>query len=615
MSYDSERLKVGREKRSQCVLELDYCSNDYGVSPCTASEATGLECYNTRATCQDPSNYSKTTKSYKFCSNEGRLEDEDTSIPIMVSDPKFVPTEIRPDKGLSVRSTVTVEVADISHHDRGFDPYVDTRTEAAQGLFFARLLARNPYHRKRLMRVNTGYLTTDLSETLVTEDDEERVTEDGLPRVTESNTTGQPEFKYKTRLYAISKIEGPIVSDTRIIYKIHGKDLLDFAAGGSAQVPTPSTGKLNASIDSSVTSLVLAAGYLAVDFPTGGGIIAIGDEWASYTARSGSTISGMSRGGHGTEASSHSVGDSVQYVQQFSGSPVDVIYEIIDEHTDIDASTYITSGDWTAEETYWFSGINLAAKIGVPTDASKLIDEICEAFQIDMWFDDVDQKIKLKANVPPLGNESVVELDDGQHLVAGKTKVKDLPDKRVSRVSFRYGKINHADSDRASNFSRHHYNIESDAEDADGYDEVKAKTILSKWLNAAEDSIVVQSTQRLLDRFSATPKQVTFQVDAKDSTLELGGLVDITTDYVQNASGAPRTIRYQVIKAREVIQGHTIEYTGLSQGTFFSARNGFIASNSMSTYSAASASERLANAFVGPNIGLFNDGTEPYKII
>lgn len=55
MSEPNEDL--GREPIELVEFVLPRCVNTYGTGPCTASGATGSECFNTRATCQDRPNY------------------------------------------------------------------------------------------------------------------------------------------------------------------------------------------------------------------------------------------------------------------------------------------------------------------------------------------------------------------------------------------------------------------------------------------------------------------------------------------------------------------------------------------------------------------------------
>ena len=76
MSFDTEKLVAGREPISILELHLDYCSLEYGVSPCDASiGVTGTrKCFNTKFTCQDISQYANfvETKIYRFSTPNAR---------------------------------------------------------------------------------------------------------------------------------------------------------------------------------------------------------------------------------------------------------------------------------------------------------------------------------------------------------------------------------------------------------------------------------------------------------------------------------------------------------------------------------------------------------------
>ena len=52
--------QLDREPIQLVELVLPRCINAYGNAPCTAAGGAGQECYNTRATCQDPDNYRDT---------------------------------------------------------------------------------------------------------------------------------------------------------------------------------------------------------------------------------------------------------------------------------------------------------------------------------------------------------------------------------------------------------------------------------------------------------------------------------------------------------------------------------------------------------------------------
>lgn len=604
MSYETEKARLGKEPFVQVELDLDYCSNLYGgglLSPlngtCTAALSAGSECRNTRVGCQDTDNFTKTTKTRKFCSSHPNLPVGTELIPCINKEPKFTPTEIKPDGGVSLRSSVSITVTDFPHHDRGVDPYFSTRTTDPQGTYFGKLLANNPYYVGRLMRVKDGYI----------------------------GVNGYDEADLQTRLYVIDKITGPVYSGDNITYTIIGSDLLSLAKDTKIQIPAPNDGALNADITAGATSLVLDGGTTVADYPTGGGIVAIGDEWMSYTSRSSSTLSGLTRGTNGTTADEHDLGDGVQLVRNFTGTPVAVINEILTTDVGISSSyiPYNTSplGSWNDEETNWHDGVSIDAYIGNPTGAIKLLSEICEVFQIDLWWDEINQEIKLKTNAPPLGNEPVTELTDEANLVEGKTKITENPDRRVSRIVLHYDKLNLADDDRVSNFARHHFETDTEVEGADLYNEIRLKQITSRWLTSANDATAIQTAQRYIARFGSTPKVAKFTLLAKDASLKTGDLCDIVTSKLQDTDGSKKTTRFQITKYKETKQGHEFSYDALVSSFTYNTRYAFIADNAldatspMTAYDNASAAQKLANAFIGPNTGVFPDGGTLYVII
>lgn len=606
MSYETEKSRLGKKPFVQVELDLDYCSNLYGgglLSPlngtCTANLSAGNECRNTRFGCQDTDNFTKTTKTRKFCTSHPDLPVGTELIPCIKGEPKFTPTEIKPDGGISLRSSVSITVTDFPHHDRGVDPYFSTRTYTAneQGTYFGKMLANNPYYVGRIMRVKDGYI----------------------------GVNGYSESDLQDRLYVIDKITGPVYSGDNITYTIIGSDLLSLAKSGKIQIPAPNDGALNAAINSTDTSLVLDGNTTVADYPTGGGLVVIGDEWITYTSRSGSTLSGLTRGTNGTTADDHAIGDGVQLAQNFTGTPVAVINDILVNHVGISSSyiPYNTSplGSWNDEETNWHSGVSIDANIGEPTDAQKLLSEVCEVFQIDLWWDEIDQEVRLKTDAPPLGNESVAELTDEANFIGGKIKVTENPDRRVSRIVLHYDKINLADDNRVSNFARHHFETNTEVEGSNLYNEIRLKQIISRWLTSTNDSTAIQTTQRLISRFGETPKVAKFTLVAKDAGLKTGDLCDLVTSKLQDADGSKKTTRFQITKYKEIKQGHEFSYDALISSFTYNTRYGFIADNAldatspMTIYDNASDAQKLANAFVGPNSGVFPDGGTPYLII
>ncbi len=564
---------------------------------CTASLAAGSECYNTRSTCQDTTNYTKIIKTYRFCQPRDDMPISINAEPCIDKEAVLTPTILNPDKGISIRSAADIILRDFPHHDRGTDPYAGTRsyTPKNQGTYFGKWLQRNPYYVGRPMRVLDGFITDPWD-----------------------------WDNFQTTYYVIDTIIGPKGKKDSSTYKIHGKDMLSLASNGKVMIPKPSDGVLNANITSGTTiSLTLASGSTVADYPAGGGTISIGDEGITYGSRSGDVLSTLTRAQHGTTAASHDAGDAVQIAKVWTAqNPVAIADNILEAEVGIDGDIYIpydaglttptgTNNEWDDEEDNWLSGASITAYVFEPTEAIKLLNDLCKDFQFDIWWDDVNRKIKLKTNTPPLGNASVTELSETSNIIDNSITIKDLTGRRISRVVTHYDKINKLGDDKPSNFTHHNYTIDTNSENANLFGEARNVTTLSRYLAAGDSSLVSQTQQRLLDRFSVTPKEINFALSPQDSGLEVGALADLTTRYIQDDDGSDRTVRVQVLSKKK--SRGTYKYKSLTAS--FNVRNAFVGPNTLTTYDLESAANKAAYAFVGPNTGVFADGGELYSII
>lgn len=595
MSYALQRAALGRQPMVAFEMDLDFCANTYGVAPCTASGSAGSECYNTRKTCQDVANYSKTTKTYRFCQPMEGLPVTVDMYPALEPNIDLAPMLLTPGKGLGYRAVITLKVRDFPHHDRGVDPYVGTRgyTPESQGTFWGKLLARNPYYRGRPARIRAGYLTDPWD-----------------------------WANFETRAYIIDEMKGPDKTGMVIITL---KDPLVLADDDKAKCPAASNGVLAADITSGATSLTLSpSGVGNSEYPTSG-TLRIGSEEMTFSSRSGDTISGLTRGVNGSTADSHTTGDTVQLCKVYTAANIiDVIDDLLNNYVDnFDAANWIpydqgisgpatgTNDEWDDEKALYLSSANVTRTISKPTGVNQLISELTEEFAVNIFWHETDQEVKVRAIAPPKANAAVTAYDDDSSILRDTMQVVVDEKQRVSQVWIYYGIIDNTGDAKPENYRFLYIATDLNQEDANLYGAKQVKVIYAKWIYA--EGQAAQLGGRILARFYEGPRIVTFQVDAKDGDKVPGDLFDLTTRFIQDSTGAKKTSRFEVMRVAEKKQGHAFEYMALVSS--FNGLYGFIGPNTLGDYSAESDINKRQYGFICPDTGLFADGSAGYKII
>ncbi len=589
MSYLTEKARVGREPLTVVELDLDYCSQVEGVSPCLSTATGDGKCYNTRFTCNYTSAYTKSIKTYRFCQARGNLPKGVNMFPVIVGTPDLAPVKA-PAYGLSDLGKISITLQDFPHGDIGIDKSISNRTYNAesQGTFFGKLLARNPYYIGRVLRVRTGFITDPFD-----------------------------WANFQDRTYVIDKIEGP---DHKGRVKITAHDRLRLADDKLSQCPVMTDGTLSADIAAGATSLSISGDE--TQYPTGGGTIRIGDDIIAYTSRSGATLSGLTHAQWGSTDESHDAGDTIQLCKIWTDiNVVDIVHELLKDYAGIDETKLPydaglttptgTNDEWDDAKANWLSLHNLTTCISEPTGIKTLLKELAEECQFSLFADQVNDEIRLKVNTPPLANETPTSLNDDANFIEGSVRVKEDPKQQFTQVWCSYDKIDYTKGDDVGNFRVTYADLDSEAESADFYNTKKVKWIKSRWFDSTNATQAKQLVGRLRSRFANPPKVVHFTLDAKDSALWTGDLAELSTRMIQATDGSNQLYRVQVLSVDESIDQY--KYEALTSQ--FTGRYGFIGPNTLSSYSSESAENRQKYAFISPDSGIFADGTEAYKII
>ena len=585
MSYDTQKIELGREPFQIVEMDIGYCSLTYGVAPCTASiGGTGSqECYNTFATCQDTTNYADSVKTYRFCQKRSNLPVGENLIPSLAGPVQIAPTSTTAGQGLGNRSVVKITLEDHVWHDRDVDLYVDNRSYDPEesGTYWGKWIARNPFFEGRELRILDGFIGSPFS-----------------------------LADFKTFYFDISDISGP----TNGKVTIQAKDILTRTYGRKAKYPAASVGELAADITDAATSATLApAGIGNTDYPASGHI-SIGKEAMSFT-RSGDALT-LTRAQFGTEAKAHKAEDTAQLCATWTSVNVlTVLKELLTTGAGIPTS-YIPDGageNWDVELTNWLSTADLTGILLKPEPIDKVIAEISECFMFDLWWDAEERSVKVKALSPEPSGSTVNILTDDYNLLADSVSVKKDSKLRVSEIQVFYNKGDFSAKNDQDEFSSIYISIDPSASSAVEYGSENIRTIFCRWF--ADKGQAAALAGRLLNRFRTTPSEIQFSVDAKDSELfEMAGRVGVSTRHIQDAAGQnDGDARFQVTEIKSISGGSKLRVKGLSSA--FLGRFWFIAPDGVADYTAASDTDKAKYAWICYDSGVFLDGEEAYKII
>lgn len=584
-------MTLGREPLTIVEIDLPLCARVYGTAPCTAalSATTPRKCFNTRATCQDPTNYLGTsTQTLRFAPNQSGLPKGQTIFPALKS-VSTRPSEINLSgidprtSALGKRARVTVALEDFAYHDTLTDPYQAQRVSGAaqfsgvgyqpvdSGTFFGRLAARQPYYIGKALRVKRGYVGDSLA-------------------------------AMATENYVITAMSGPDASGN---VQISAADILDLADNKKAVAPAASRGKLLNDETSSSTSWTLTPSGVGAEYPASG-LVCVGREIAQF-ARSGDVLTITARGYSSTVAASHKANDVVQVCLEFSNNrPSTVIRMLLEDYAGVDPA-FIDETAWTAENDRWLASVKFNTIITKPTGVASLVGEICQ-HGILVWWDGVAQEIRFRANRPLDLGETAYSITDAANLITGSAEVSRGDDLRASAVYFWHGMIDPTD-DAGSDRNYKKLVVATVGENLYGQESIK--TIYSRWFGVdGDDAVALSIASRLKNRYTATPIMLAGALDVKDKAgLSLGSLINVTTRFIQDDAGAGSATQMQVSALEE--KDDRLHFK--AESSYFTGRYGLVTETGRGNYSAATATQKQYGTYIVSAASMkFGDGSGPY---
>lgn len=506
-------------------IDIDRCSRSYGVAPCTASIPTtgDRKCMNAIGTCQDTANFNDTGVTVRFAINSSFLPEDIDCIPCIQS-VDISPATLNPGVDLGKRASVKVVLSDHRDADTGphGDPYLSTRSynPYTQGTFFGKFRARHPYLRGRNLRVIRGEV-------------------------------GDAIGDMETRHFVIDSFDGPLPDGT---FTITAKDPIKLADADRAQAPAPSTGYLSVGIDDNDTAItLLPAGIGNEEYPASGIASIGGKEIVTYT-RSGDSITITARAQYGTEAASHDAESRFQVCLEFDGEdPAQIIYDLFSAAS-VDTA-WMPLADWLVE-TGAYLARNFTALIAEPTSVVKLINELIEQAALSVWWDELNQKIRLQVlRAIPTDATSYGE----EIYIQGSIQAKDQPESRASEVWTYYAQINPLRPvDEADNYRS--LAVTADLESETNYGSPAIKKIFSRWIPAGGRATATHINARQIARYKDGTRRFNFDL-MRDGVNEprLGEGGNVEAWFIQDDTGAAASVPVQLTRVGPEAWGFKVE--------------------------------------------------------
>lgn len=577
----------GREPIQIVEIRQPLCTNDYGVSPCTASGTADQKCYLTRATCQDTANFALGTPLSLYF-GKGRPGERGLAtyiIPSLVS-VSTSPTRINlasanPDaQGLGNRALCTIVFQDHQHSDRIVDPYVSGRSwdplSPDRGSFWTRWLVRNKYRQNIVIVVYEGYV-------------------------------GQALASMTSRQYFLSEVSGP---DSSGRVTIRGKDVLARIEERKAQAPVASPGELYADINASVTSFEVA-GAVEADYPASG-TLRIGDEIMTYTARATSTngieFTGVTRGTDGTTADEHSAEAAVQECLRFTDEAVDdALNTLLGTYGGIDSS-YLNTAAWATEVDTYMSLYRLNGLVTEPTAVSKLVSKLQEQMLFYIWWDERTRLVELKS-IRGIDAEPPT-LTDAANIISGSISFSEKPRERASQVWVYYNRTDYTEGMDSAEAYENTYviaNLESETDEL--YGEPSIRKVFANFLTSG--ALAANTASKIIVRYVDVPSEIKFRMDAKDRDYWIGDTFYLSHYLDVNQYGERRLRQWTIVSAEEVVPGEVVEY--VCEDTTLYGKVHYIMASGAADYPGYD-SAPFKNCYIGNSSGLLSDGQEAGKI-
>ncbi len=346
-------------------------------------------------------------------------------------------------------------------------------------------------------------------------------------------------------------------------FTLNAKDALKDLEAFSQQFPIPGEVTLTADIDADQVAFEISD---ATNFPANT-YFRMDGELFRVASVSGNDITVDPRGHTRTSSidgrvlyksdkETHDADTTLQPARLLDGEPLADTLEAIFNAVGLGA--FVDYTQWNDDITQWDGDALLWGIMSEPTDASDLVDDLLQAFLVDMWLDQDTQKAFVSTNSNWKQPKS--DLIEGNDVQDYKVTTRD--NTRFSRAYIPVAKAYQAENDDITNYSRIISSTDIESESSDFYGSVKLKEFDPvQWLSGDSG---FRLTSRYIQRYSDTPREVTFKMEErKVRDYRIGDVANILSVDRQSPSGAVLTSydRVQILKIQPNLNGVGRQYT------------------------------------------------------
>lgn len=247
----------------------------------------------------------------------------------------------------------------------------------------------------------------------------------------------------------------------------------------------------------------------------------------------------IERAQRGTLPVSHGNDDKFQLCLEYSGmTPANIIYDLFVNYAAIPPE-YIDLSAWQTEVDTYLQR-NFGAMIADPTGVAKLVSELLEQSGCSMWWDDLQQRIRLRVLRPVAPEELVI---DEEMFIESTIEVTEQFDKRVSQAWCYYGQINPTEpADQANNYRSTVVTV--DLQEESNFGAPAIKKIFCRWIPQFARSTALRLNDLVIGRFKYPPRRFKFHTfgDVSRDVITLGQGYNAQFRTMQDDTGARQTV-------------------------------------------------------------------------